>query len=246
MSISDKIVSIDNALTDIQNELELGFEKTKIDFYLTVSNSLESFKADVYQASSASAMEHLQSNIDNPDYRAYVENRLSSMLDIRYAPGDTNLIEYVYRNDKQTLRYLQAGDPEERLSIFRIRLVPFPIYANTSADMGQRDVQWQRGRVVLEVNLNFGYAVVKNDNFMPRFFDINRLGLGLAISNTTFTDGDFLAITLAYDVNTYASISFGATVAQRPGFYMGVGINARAFQDLVKGAAAVFARNGGS
>ena len=76
---------------------------------------------------------------------------------------------------------------------------------------------------------------------MPKFFDMNRLGLALGITADTFSQNPtFLSVALSYDVNTYTSISFGANLIDKPGFYMGIGINARAFKDLVKSSATLF------
>jgi hypothetical protein len=177
-------------------------------------------------------------------YSAYVENRLSSMLDMRYKSADTTIIQFNYRNDKQSLQYLQAGDPQEKLGIFRARLVPFPFYRQeVKDDKGNinDDFKWQRGKVIYEIGINFGYAIVKDDHFTPKFFDMNRLGLGIGISADTFSNNPtFLSVSLTYDMNTYTSLSFGANLVDKPGFYMGVGINARAFKDLVKNSGALF------
>ena len=182
------------------------------------------------------------SNPENRYYTAYVENRLSSMLDIRLKPEDPSTIQFNYRNDKLSLQYLQADDPQEKLGIFRARLVPFAFYSSKLTDPDRySEFVWQRGKVIYEVGINFGYAIVKGDNFTPKFFDMNRLGVALGITADTFTDHpSFLTAALSYDVNTYTSISFGANLIDKPMFYMGIGINARAFKDLVKSSAALF------
>ncbi len=170
-------------------------------------------------------------------YNAYVENRNSSLLDIRYKKNNKNIIEFAYRNDKRSLQYLQASDPVEKLGIFRVRLVPFAIYGKDKDD----NVKWQNTSIIYEIALNFGSGVIKDDNFRPVLFDINRLGIGIGISANTFGSGsDFLSISLSYDINTYSTISFGANVKETPGFYMGVGINSRAFKDLVEASAHIF------
>ncbi|MBL7865639.1 MAG: hypothetical protein JNK10_12220 [Cyclobacteriaceae bacterium] len=175
-------------------------------------------------------------------YYAYVESRIASMLDMKYKQGSKNqIMQFNYRNDKQSLQYLQADDPQEKLGIFRARLVPFPFYATTNADGTQSEFKWQQGKVIYEIGINFGYAVVKGDHFVPKFFDMNRLGLGIGISADTFSQNPtFLSVSLTYDMNTYTSISFGANLIDKPSFYMGVGINARAFKDLVKNSATLF------
>ncbi|MBS1556504.1 MAG: hypothetical protein JSU09_16405 [Bacteroidetes bacterium] len=189
------------------------------------------------------AIRQIGSNSENRLYSAYVENRAASMLDMRYKKSDTTIIQFNYRNDKQSLQYLQAGDPQEKLGIFRARLVPFPFYNQSTTGVSTTDdnFKWQRGKVIYEIGINFGYAIVKDDHFIPRFFDINRLGLGIGISADTFSDKPtFLSVSLTYDMNTYTSLSFGANLIDKPGFYMGVGINARAFKDLVKNSGALF------
>ncbi len=181
-------------------------------------------------------------------YSAYVENRLSSMLDMKYKHGsEKKIIQFNYRNDKQFLQYLQADDPQEKLGIFRARLVPFPFYRQPVTDANGNindDFKWQRGKVIYEIGVTFGYTVVKDDHFTPKFFDMHRLGLAIGISSDTFTNNPtFLSMSLSYDVNTYTSLSFGANLVDKPGFYMGVGINARAFKDLVKNSATLFKGN---
>jgi hypothetical protein len=70
---------------------------------------------------------------------------------------------------------------------------------------------------------------------------MNRLGLGIGITSDTFSkDPSFLSLALTYDMNTYTSIGFGANLIDKPAFYIGVGINARAFKDLVKNSGTLF------
>jgi hypothetical protein len=189
------------------------------------------------------AIRQIGAGAENRLYSAYVENRAASILDMRYKKSDNSIIQFNYRNDKQSLQYLQAGDPQEKLGIFRARLVPFPFYSQSNIGTVTADdnFKWQRGKVIYEIGINFGYAIVKGDHFIPKFFDINRLGLGIGISADTFSDKPtFLSVSLTYDMNTYTSLSFGANLMEKSGFYLGVGINARAFKDLVKNSGALF------
>ena len=203
---------------------------------------------DLFQERESELLKSISNDPSSRLYSAYVENRLSSMLDMRYKESDPSIIQFNYRNDKQSLQYLQAADPQEQLGIFRARLVPFPFYNQPTTDKNgnptQTDFQWQRGKVIYEIGINFGYAIVKGDHFTPKFFDMNRMGLGIGISADTFSSKpSFLSVSLTYDMNTYTSISFGANLVDKPGFYIGVGINARAFKDLVKNSGALFKGN---
>lgn len=201
---------------------------------------------DLFQDRESELLKSISGDASSRLYSAYVENRLSSMLDMRYKDADTTIIQFNYRNDKQSLQYLQADDPQEKLGIFRARLVPFAFYRQTETSgappaLSETEFIWQRGKIIYEIGINFGYAIVKGDHFTPKFFDMNRLGIGIGITADTFSnDPSFLSVSLTYDINTYSTISFGSTLIDKPGFYVGVGINARAFKDLVKNSATLF------
>ena len=174
-------------------------------------------------------------NQDSRLYFAYVENRRSSMLDLKFKEGK---VQYTYRNDKESLQYLQADDPQERLGIFRARLIPFAFYDEPNV---QDDFRWQRGKVIYEIGMNFGYTIVKGDHFKPKFFDMNRMGIAVGITADTFSDNPtFVSAAFSYDINTYSSISFGANLIENPRPYIGIGINARAFRDLVANSSRLF------
>lgn len=182
-------------------------------------------------------------DVQNPElYFAYVENRRSSMLDMQYKDGDKKLVQFTYRNNKQSLQYLQADDPQEKLGIFRARLIPFSFYSQNRTDENvEEEFKWQRGKVIYEIGINFGYAIIKGDHFKPKFFDMNRLGIGIGITADTFSEEpSFLSVSLTYDINTYASFGFGAMLINEPQPYFSIGINARAFKDLVANSRKLF------
>ncbi|MBX7152639.1 hypothetical protein K1X84_13440 [bacterium] len=220
--ISNEIASITKDIDQVIHSANVNYQQTFAELSQTQSTSSSAVAVQAQVA---------------PLYSAYVENRNSSLLDIRYKDGEKDIIEFTYRNDKNSLKYLQASDPIEKLSIFRARLVPFAVYG----EKGDRTIRWKRDRIIYEIALNFGYAVVKDDNFKPVFFDLNRLGVGIGIAADTFGDQpSFLSVSLSYDINTYSTISFGTNIVDKPFFFMGVGINSRAFKDLVKESAKIF------
>lgn len=245
---------IDSIYSELQQTIQNQQDEinSRIVSYQTFQNKLEPLNLRLGEQThydrEFDLIKEISSNPENRNYSAYVENRLASMLDMK--DKNDSIVQFNYRNDKQSLQYLQADDPQEKLGIFRARLVPFPFYQLQQKDVNGNftkettDFQWQRGKVIYEIGINFGYTIVKGDHFMPKFFDMNRLGLGIGISSDTFSDKPtYLSVSLTYDMNTYTSLSFGANLIDKPGFYMGVGINARAFKDLVKNSGALFKGN---
>ncbi len=163
---------------------------------------------------------------------AYLDNRRGSLLDIRYTDAGEQTIELVYRNDKRSLRYLQAEDPKEKVGQFRVRFVPVSIFA--PADTAAGDLEGHTDKLIFEFVLSMGYNVVRDDSFFPDAFDFNRLGVGFAMTMNSFdANAEFLALALTYDVNNYSSLSVGYNIrnVDKP-LYIGLGINQRVLEEL--------------
>ncbi len=148
---------------------------------------------------------------------------------------DLQFAQILYRNYKLANRDLPALDPAEKLGIFRIRYVPFPVLKNSLAGPVREGFP-----VIFEAGLTFGNRkVVTNEIFDPTF-SVNKLGLAIAFTTELFAeDADVLALALTYDFNSYTSIgaglNFGELAGNRPDPYFSLGINARAFAALLSG-----------
>ncbi|MBS1507714.1 MAG: hypothetical protein JSS79_13820 [Bacteroidetes bacterium] len=144
----------------------------------------------------------------------------------------------LYRNYRSVNRTLVALDPAERLSIFRIRYIPFPVVGNNLEGPYKQDVP-----IVFEAGVTFGNQVItSNDSYKP---SIERLGVAFAFTPQLFSkDAKILALLFSYDFNAYASIgvgaNFGTLSANSPDPYFSFGINNRAFQRLVTGIGKLF------
>ena len=175
-------------------------------------------------------------------YTAYSENRRGNALDIRMICAHENngepCIEFVYRNDKQSLQYLQAADPKEELGTFRLRYVPLNTYYTDNEFHNNFGNQ-----LTFEVGFSFGYSIIKDDSFIPTAFDINRFGIGIAFQQSSFDkDAKFLAVSFCYDINNYTSLSLGVNfknLENKP-FYFGIGINQRLFKQIFQEVMKVF------
>ena len=150
----------------------------------------------------------------------------------------------LYRNYKTSLRRLMALDPAERMGIFRVRYVPFPVTGSTrSTEMTLKRPMTAGSPVVFEVGLAFGDAIVSGDDFALTEFSAARLGIAFAITEQLFSDSaQVLALALTYDFNSYGSIGFGANFAGggRPSGYASLGINKKAFEALIGQISKVF------
>jgi hypothetical protein len=149
----------------------------------------------------------------------------------------------LYRNYKQSLRYMPALDPAERMGIFRIRYVPFPIVG--TADRPRATLlkpMSPNSPTVFEVGLAFGDAIVPGDDFVPPEFSWRRLGVAFAITEQMFSeDARIIGLAVTYDFNSYGSIGVGGNFAQNETHgYFSFGINKKAFEEVVKGLAKLF------
>lgn len=249
LNFFNDLLKASESFNDYQEKLKASFDSiNKISIYDSIQVASERLKdlgsqlindisLNIDRALSQQGPDEslIPQNKDSRLYFAYVENRRASMLDLKFKDDK---VQYTYRNDKESLQYLQADDPQERLGIFRARLIPFAFYDEPNVS---DDFKWQRGKIIYEIGMNFGYTIVKGDHFTPKFFDMNRMGIAIGITADTFSDNPtFVSAALSYDINTYSSISFGANLIQDARPYIGIGINARAFRDLVANSTRLF------
>lgn len=149
----------------------------------------------------------------------------------------------LYRNYKPSLRYMPALDPAERMGIFRIRYVPFPIAGTDDQPSMNLKKPLSRGSpTVFEVGLAFGDAIVPGDDFVVPELSWRRLGIAFAITEQLFSDSaQIVGLALTYDFNSYGSIGIGGNFASKtPHGYASLGINKKAFEAVIKGLAAIF------
>lgn len=149
----------------------------------------------------------------------------------------------LYRNYKTALRRMPALDPAERVGIFRIRYVPFPIVGTITrkdsthevSEFGLRRPFSSQATAVFEIGLGFGDVIVPGDEFVVPEFSVERLGVALAITDKLFSDdAEIIALALTYDFNSYASIGIGANFAPRVAKpYASFGINKKAFESML-------------
>lgn len=149
----------------------------------------------------------------------------------------------LYRNYKKSLRRLQALDPVERMGIFRVRYVPFPVIG-TGEDLGMKLLAplQSSSPTVFEIGLSFGDAIVPGDEFVVPSFSIDRLGVAFAITEKLFDDdAEVRALVLTYDFNSYGSLGIGANFpGDKIRTYFSLGINKRAFENALAGIAKLF------
>jgi hypothetical protein len=149
----------------------------------------------------------------------------------------------LYRNYKTSLRRMPALDPAERLGIFRVRYVPFPIVGTDEKSAMNLKRPFTSGSpTVFEVGLAFGNAIVPGDDFVVPSFSWERLGIAFAITERLFADSAVvLALALTYDFNSYGSIGIGGNFAGKSAHgYASFGINKKAFEAVIKGIAGIF------
>jgi hypothetical protein len=149
----------------------------------------------------------------------------------------------LYRNYKPSLRYMPALDPGERMGIFRVRYVPFPIVG--TAENSQPTLlkpMSPSSPTVFEIGLAFGNAIVPGDDFVPAEFSWKRLGVAFAITERLFSDSaQVIGLALTYDFNSYGSIGIGGNFAQNTcHWYFSLGINKKAFEAVVTQLAKLF------
>ncbi len=149
----------------------------------------------------------------------------------------------LYRNDKPSLRRLPALDPAERMGIFRIRYVPFPLVGTKSRPkMNLIRPLGESSAAVFEVGLAFGDAIVPGDEFVVPEFSFKRLGFAFAITEKLFSnEAEIIGLALTYDFNSYGSIGMGGNFAQDEVHgYASFGINKRAFEAVLTGLTGLF------
>ncbi len=156
---------------------------------------------------------------------------------------DLSTARILYRNYKSALRQMPALDPAERMGIFRIRYVPFPIYgSDDKPTMNLRRPFTIGSPTVFEVGLAFGDAIVPGDDFVIPEFSWRRLGVAFAITEQLFADSaQVVALALTYDFNSYGSIGIGGNFAGSAAHgYASFGINKKAFEAVIKGIVGIF------
>lgn len=156
---------------------------------------------------------------------------------------DLSHAKILYRNYKTALRKMTALDPAERMGIFRLRYVPFPI-VGTAARPGmilQRPFS-SGSPTVFEIGLAFGDAIVPGDELLMSELSWRRIGVAFAVTENLFTaKAEILALALTYDFNSYGSIGLGGNFAgERVHGYASLGINKKAFEALVSQLSKVF------
>ncbi|MEQ9229093.1 MAG: hypothetical protein RIF46_00310 [Cyclobacteriaceae bacterium] len=145
-------------------------------------------------------------------------------------------VSILYRNYRGENRSLVALDPAEKLSIFRVRYVPFPVVGNKLYGPAHPEAP-----PVFEIGVTFGNQVIASNEYVKPEFSIQRLGIAVAVTPKLFQpDAEIQALLLTYDFNAYASIGIGAnfgTLKDDKGrmSYLSFGINQRAFRALLNG-----------
>ena len=148
----------------------------------------------------------------------------------------------LYRNYKRELRYMPALDPAERMGIFRIRYVPFPVAGLPGNPKTTLRGPFGENPTVFEVGLAFGDAIVPGDEFVVPEFSSKRLGVAFAVTEKLFNDdARIIGLVLTYDFNSYGSIGIGGNFAQHEtNPYFSFGINKKAFEAVLSGLAGLF------
>jgi len=157
--------------------------------------------------------------------------------------SDQTHARILYRNYKTALRKMTALDPAERMGIFRLRYVPFPIVGTSSNPrMNLRRPLASGSPSVFEVGLAFGDAIVPGDELLAPELTWRRLGVAFAITENLFTEkAEILALALTYDFNSYGSIGLGGNFAgETVHGYASLGINKKAFETLVSQLSGLF------
>lgn len=148
----------------------------------------------------------------------------------------------LYRNYKKGLRRMPALDPAERIGIFRVRYVPFPVTTTTKETKVHRVAfSGEDAHAVFEIGLAFGDVYTANDLLVLPEFSFRRFGAAFALSEALFgDDAEIIAVALTYDINSFTSIGGGVNLANsliRP--YYSLGINKVAFEEVVRGVSKV-------
>jgi hypothetical protein len=246
---NEKNLDQDSVVNDITTQFEL-LEKYLADYvieykgYKAKRDSLKRFLVTIELQKGEfedSLKSHLASSIE-----AGLTDTTYSGLSVRKSDividSDFTGARILYRNYKPALRHLMALDPAERLGIFRVRYVPFPI--TRTPDRQEVSLRGPFGNefTVFEVGLAFGDAIVSGDDFVVSEFSWQRLGIAFAITEKLFSDSaQVIALALTYDFNSYGSIGVGGNFAQHEAHpYVSFGINKKAFEAVLSGLSKLF------
>ncbi len=152
---------------------------------------------------------------------------------------EEDVAKILYRNYNTNNRSLAALDPAERISIFRVRYIPFPVIGESLAGPSRNGIP-----IVFEAGISFGNVVVTTNEITDIKFSPKKLGVAVAFTPELFSeDAKILALALTYDFNLYASIGIGAnfgTLSENAEPYFSFGINQKAFEALIRGVAGIF------
>jgi hypothetical protein len=148
----------------------------------------------------------------------------------------------LYRNYKRDLRFMPALDPSEKMGIFRLRYVPFPIVGTPGRKKMTLQAPTGDNPTVFEIGLAFGDAIVPGDEFVMPEFSMRRLGIAFAVTEKLFSnDAKIIGLVLTYDFNSYGSIGLGGNFAQEEIHgYASIGINKRAFEEVISALSKFF------
>ena len=263
LSISKKINKIKETydiLTNISNDIP-GNQLSKIESIIYASDT--TFINNIKE----SELKSLVNNLDSVSYKRakYEDDLRNRILDeltdttfsgINVRKSDiilaglnnsnegkyNNEVKILYRNYKRKLGEMPALDPAERLGLFRVRYVPFPI----TGGLENNDVDWLEfnDATVFEIGLAFVNRTISRDDIAISSFSPERFGVAIALTEDLFKKEEtkVMALALTYDVNAYASLGIGANFADKikNRLYISFGINKRAFEFLLKNIFSIF------
>ncbi len=224
--LNEYIESINKLISKVQNASVINTQDQKALFELIASQEflLDSLKGNLIRQ--LSDKEFSGVGIQKSDILYYDEY---------------TKVKILYRNYRRVNRTLVALDPAEKLGIFRLRYVPFPIIGTQLEGPAKSGIP-----VVFEAGITFGNQVITSNEFLTPEFSLKRLGIAVAFTPQLFSeDADILALLFTYDFNAYASLGVGANFGRLESdsdLYISLGINQRAFKALVSGIGNVFSK----
>lgn len=230
----NRIVADMKDVATIVSEHEMKGNETQIEVLLSLKKYRDSTRQDL--------MRQMQSMLTDPAYSGPSVQKSDIVI-----YDDLSRFRILYRNNKSALRYMPALDPVERMGIFRARYVPFPIYGKPGSGTCKDLRLALRGPssdnpTVFEFGLTFGETIVPGDDFVMPEFSLRRFGVAIALTQQVFSSkADLIGLALTYDVNTYCSLGVGGNFAKgevHP--YASIGINKRAFENLLGELSSVF------
>lgn len=258
---------IQQTLSEIDTSESEQYE-TAYDVLKATGDSLTNLSQQIIQLLNfQNKIQDLSSNIDSilqrefivkKELRKYLTIQLqdTSSFGISIKPSDIIIndkltyAKVLYRNYKYSNRTMPALDPAERLSIFRIRYIPFPIVNGELLGPSRKNIP-----IVFEIGLTFGNVLISSNEILKPVFSPNNFGVSIALTPSFFKeDTKILALALTYDFNVYASLAVGVNFGSGtreyekdspipPQTYFSVGINQKAFQLLMKGVKNTFSKN---